>query len=153
MAELLGEDFHNVNRWVRGKAQPPHDFLLKVADVYGYPLEWLYGRDAPQIARQDEAAPAWARRLEARLSRLERMAEMQKEAEPVWARQLTNEVVDQIGQMITGAGLPDETSLPVLVADRLAKRLALRPTPDAGPNSGGVTASQDAARRAGRPKP
>ena len=73
MAELLGMPLPNVTRYVRGNVSPPHDFLVAVADRYNVSLDWLYGRSqSGGVKDSEQAEPAWARRLDARLRHLER---------------------------------------------------------------------------------
>lgn len=73
MAELLGMPLPNVTRYVRGNVVPPHDFLASVADRYNVSLDWLYGRSrSGGVKDSEQAEPAWARRLDARLRHLER---------------------------------------------------------------------------------
>ena len=73
LADGIGMPLGTVDRYVKGDRNPPHDFLLKVADWYEVSLDWLYGRSESGGAEQaEEKAPAWARRMDARLRFLER---------------------------------------------------------------------------------
>ena len=73
MAELVGMPLGSVHRYVRGPGIPPHDFLAAVADRYSVTLDWLYGRsESGGLKDAQQAEPAWARRLDARLRHLER---------------------------------------------------------------------------------
>lgn len=73
MADLVGMNLATVDRYVRGDRTPPHDFLMAIAERYNVSLDWLYGREGSgTLDESQQAEPAWARRLDARMRFLER---------------------------------------------------------------------------------
>ena len=100
MAELVGIPLGTVHRYVRGPGVPAHDFLVAVADRYNVSLDWLYGRsESGGLKDAEQAEPAWARRLDARLRFLERQVTAIAEAR---SPSVSGEIADpQLRQLVT----------------------------------------------------
>lgn len=138
MARLVAEDFHNVNRWVRGGAAPPHDFLLQVANVYGVSLDWLYGRPESERTYENPEEPAWARRLDARLRFLERQvaALMPEERVLHLVDGVEQRVTEAIRGSVTAEEVVDRFVDQMLADPRVRARLRGEPVVPAGTGSG-----------------
>lgn len=96
MARRVGMQEANVRRYVRGTVAAPHDFLVKVADAYGVSIDYLYARDRARPP-DDPTMPAWARRLESRIERLEH------QLETLMSREQVEEMVAGVEGRVTAA--------------------------------------------------
>lgn len=45
LAEILGIKRNTYSDWENGKTEPSFDNLVKLADFFNVPLDWLFGRD------------------------------------------------------------------------------------------------------------
>lgn len=47
MARRIGEDAENLRRWLRGEVNPREGVLVKIADLFGWPVDYLHRPNLP----------------------------------------------------------------------------------------------------------
>lgn len=54
MGEILNASQQSIGNWERGRNFPPEEVVLKVADYFDVSIDYLYGKDVPRWATQDD---------------------------------------------------------------------------------------------------